>query len=111
MFTHTHIHTFISTMDMIAIIGTSDQPCWLAKFSSSSCLPSATPTSMSACLMVSHTHQYTIMHSFWDIKNITSCTIIAVVAAVATAVKLHVESMAFAQCQRTPLGCNLLSTM
>jgi len=37
--THTHTHVFISVLDMIAIIGTSDRPCWLAeacKISSSS---------------------------------------------------------------------------
>ena len=35
MFKPTQTHTFISTMDIIAIIGTSDQPCWLAKASKS----------------------------------------------------------------------------
>ena len=29
-FTHTHTHTYI-ILDMIAIIGTSDQSCWLAE--------------------------------------------------------------------------------
>ena len=28
---HTYTHTFINILDMIAIIGTSDQPCWLAE--------------------------------------------------------------------------------
>ena len=28
---HTYTHTFISILDMIAKIGTSDQPCWLAE--------------------------------------------------------------------------------
>ena len=29
--THTYTNTFINILDMIAIIGTSDQPCWLAE--------------------------------------------------------------------------------
>ena len=29
--THTYTHTFTNILDMIAIIGTSDQPCWLAE--------------------------------------------------------------------------------